>query len=355
MLASSCCALLPSTAPPSYVPSPDRRYRASELAGKVADIRQLARVETYTGSSGARRARLTAADGFDAEVLLDRGMDLGPVTWRGIPIGFCTPALWQAPPSGDGAENFARRFGAGMLTTCGLDQFGAPNVDAGQELPQHGRATELPAADVATDGRWTARGYEISLSGKMRQWRLFGEDLGWQRRISTVLGSNGLLIADTITNHGPTAWPHMILYHFNLGYPLLDGGTTVDVVGQAAPPVPRDATAAAGLADWKLFPDPASDFPEQVFRHALDPAGPGRLRVDNPTSGLSLTITVDPTALPWAFQWKSAAANTYVLGIEPANCPTVDGRSAARAMNALAELAPGESRSYHVELSVDSG
>ena len=328
--------------------------RASELAGKLADIRQLARVETFTASSGGRRARLIAAGGFDAEVLLDRGMDLGPVTWQGIPIGFCTPAMWQAPPPSDCAENFPRRFGAGLLTTCGLDQFGPPNLDAGQQLPQHGRATDLPAADISTGGRWTDAGYEISLSANLRQWRVFGENLAWRRRISTVLASNSLIIEDTVTNHGSVRWPHMMLYHFNVGYPLLDAGTTVDVVGSAAEPTPRDAVAAAGLSGWRTFPQPAKDFPEQVFRHDLDPAGPGRLRVRNPISGLSLTVAVDPAVLPWAFQWKSAAADTFVVGIEPANCPVIDGRAAARAQGVLPELEPEESRSYRVELSIEA-
>ncbi len=334
--------------------SSDRPYRAADLAGKVADLRQLARAETYTTSSGARRARLVAAGGFDAEVLPDRGMDLGAVTWLGIPIGFCTPALWQGSPPADGVENFARRFGAGLLTTCGLDQFGAPNTDAGQQLPQHGRATELPAAGLSTDARWSDDGYEISVSGHMRQWRMFGEDLGWRRRISTTLGGNRLVIEDTVTNHG-TRWPHMMLYHFNVGYPLLDAGATVDVVGSDAGPTPRDKPAAAGLSTWRSFPEPVSDFPEQVYRHDLDPAGPGKVTVRNPRSGLSLSIAVDPTVLPWAFQWKSAASNTYVLGIEPANCPVIDGRSAARASGVLPELDPGESRSYRIELSVETG
>lgn len=329
-------------------------YRADEIAGRVADLRQLARVEITTATGGGRRARLVTAGGFDAEILLDRGLDLGAVTWQGVPIGFCTPALWQAPSPVVGAENFARRFGAGLLTTCGLDQFGSPNLDAGQELPQHGRATELPAGDVSTNAQWTDDGrYEISISGRMRQWRLFGEDLSWHRRISTTLGTNRLRIQDTVVNQGSVRWPHMMLYHFNVGYPLLDAGTTVDVPGQPGEPHPRDDAAAAGLRDWNTFPEPAASFPEQVFRHDLDPAGPGRVRVRNPALGLALTVAVDPAVLPWAFQWKSAAAGTYVLGVEPANCPTVNGRAAARAMDALPELEPGQEQSYQVDLLVD--
>jgi hypothetical protein len=277
------------------------------------------------------------------------------VSWRGVPLGFGTPALWHAPAPGGTSEDFARRFGAGMLTTCGLDQFGSANVDAGQQLPQHGRATELPATEVTCDARWTADGFKIEISGQLRQWRLFGEDLSCHRRISTVLGSNVLFIEDTVTNQGAKRWPHMILYHFNIGFPLLDAGTTVEVVGaRGRTPVPRDDAAAAGLAGWNVFPGPEREFPEQVFRHDLDPGGRGEIRVHNAQRGMAVTVAVDPTVLPWAFLWKSALAGTYVMGIEPANCPTVDGRAAARALGTLPELEPAESRTYRVRMSVDT-
>ena len=329
-------------------------FQARAVTGRVADLRQLARVEKYTTSGGGLRARLITAGGFDVEVLLERGMDLGTVTWQGIPLGFCTPALWQAPPPGGSSEGFGRRFGAGMLTTCGLDQFGSPNLDAGQHLPQHGRATELPAGEVSTAARWTVNGYEIEITGQLRQWRLFGEDLGWHRRISALLGSNVLLVEDTVINQGTKRWPHMMLYHFNIGYPLLDAGTTVEVIGSNTPPAARDEAATSGMATWDVFPEPATEYPEQVFRHDLDPAGPGELRIHNAQLGIAVTVAVDPTVLPWAFQWKSAVAGTYAMGIEPANCPTVDGRAAARALGRLPELEPGESQSYQVRMSVDA-
>lgn len=57
-------------------------------------------------------------------MLPDRGQDIGVATFAGLPLAFCTPALWEAPRAAGGADAFAQRFGAGLLTTCGLDQFG---------------------------------------------------------------------------------------------------------------------------------------------------------------------------------------------------------------------------------------
>lgn len=53
-------------------------------------------------------------------------------------------------------------------------------------------------------------------------------------------------------------------------------------------------------------------------------------------------------------QWKQVGQGTYVLGLEPANC-LGEGRSAARERGTLVELAPGEVRSYALEMKVLAG
>ena len=58
----------------------------------------------------------------------------------------------------------------------------------------------------------------------MRQARLFGENLLLRRRITTALGSSAIQIEDELTNEG---WnrAHMLMYHFNLGFPLVSPTT----------------------------------------------------------------------------------------------------------------------------------
>ncbi len=316
----------------------------------MLDLRALARAESYSVRDG-RRVRLISAGGFDVEVLPDRGLDLGAVAFAGVPLAFCTPALWSPGPPGP--NSFPRRFAAGLLTTCGLDHFGPPVVDGGQQLPQHGVATELVAVDVATGAGWTDEGYQVWVSGTMRQWRMFGENLTWNRRISVVLGRPNLRIDDEIGNAGAEPWPHMVLYHINFGYPFLDEGVRVEIPGAASPPFPRDAEAAAGLAEWDRMPAPMAGYAEQVFRHDLDPGGPAAsATVRNETLGLAVSVRVDPAALPWIWQWTMAGYGTYALGIEPSNCPSLGGRAAARAEGVLPELSPGETRRYRIEISV---
>lgn len=223
-------------------PAGGRWADAEYLHARALDDRQFARIDEYRLSPGGRRVRMTAADSFDVELLPDRGLDLGSVSYQGIPLAFITPAVLASPPP-DEAGSFARRFGAGLLTTCGLDHFGPAIRDANEELPQHGRASELAATEVRAETCWRNGSFCLAVSGRMRQWRLFGEDLVWNRTVSTALGSDTLTIADTVTNAGAEPWPHMMLYHCNIGHPVLDEGTTIDVPPAGA------ATAGVALAD----------------------------------------------------------------------------------------------------------
>jgi hypothetical protein len=74
--------------------------------------------------------------------------------------------------------------------------------------------------------------------------------------------------------------------------------------------------------------------------------------VRNDQLGLELAVSFDTTSLPALFQWKLMSADAYVLGLEPANCPVIEGRAAARAAGALPVLAPGESRRYRLTFTL---
>ena len=55
--------------------------------------------------------------------------------------------------------------------------------------------------------------------------------------------------------------------------------------------------------------------------------------------------------LPRLIEWKMVGEDVYCVGIEPANC-LVEGRDKDRANGILEFLDPGETRSYHLEVSV---
>jgi hypothetical protein len=330
----------------------DRDQTAGALLGRLGRLDQVASSTAHTESEGPARGmrRIAVRCGEVAfDVHPDRALDIGAFSFRGVPMAWMSPSGLVGPWNRDSAPmGWLRAFPGGLVSTCGLDAFGSPSEDEGEEYPLHGRAGTLQADHVGHDGGWTDDGdYEIVVSGRVRQARLFGENLELRREIHCHLGTGELTIDDVVTNLGPAAQPHMILYHVNLGWPLLDEGATLRVPSVEV--LPRDADARAGLHEWDTFGPPTHPFPEQVFRHRLpDHAGEVRAVLSNPRLGLALSMTFDGGELPHLFQWKMLGSGAYVLALEPANCPVIEGRATARNTGTLPALEPGESRHYRL-------
>ncbi|WP_344680125.1 aldose 1-epimerase family protein [Saccharopolyspora taberi] len=321
-----------------------------QLRQRVGSLAQVAGIDRFCEEDGlargARRFQVRTGSGLVFDVLPDRGLDLGAASFRGVPLAWISPAGHVAPGHAEHAgAGWQRTFGGGLLTTCGLDQFGAPSTDGGQDFGLHGRASSTPAQQVnaVADGR-------LEVTGRLRQTRLFGENLVLDRTIASGIGSRAITVTDTVTNDGFQSQPHMLLYHMNLGWPLVSPAAVLRVPGSR--PVARDADAERGLDFWDRFTEPDPGFAEQVFRHDFAEAGPVEVRLENPELGLALGIRFDTRQLPGLFQWKMLGAGSYVLGVEPANCRVIAGRGAARAEGELPVLEPGESRSYSVSVEV---
>lgn len=329
----------------------------AELRRRVGDVTQLARVEQFAEAEGpargARRLRVVTGSGLEFDVHADRCLDIGAVTYRGTPLAWMAPRdTGPSASAGHGALDWLRGFSGGLVATCGLDHFGPPCEDGGEAFGLHGRIGSHAATEVsAASGPTPDGGYELTVRGTVRQSRLFGENLVLHRTIRASLGSSSVELHDRVVNEGHAPAPHMILYHVNAGWPLLDDGAVLQVPGSAV--TPRDADAREGLAAWHTFGPPRPGWREQVFRHDLPPEAVVEARLVNPQLGLGLRLAVDSGQLPWIFQWKMLGEGAYVLGIEPANCPVIEGRARAREAGVLPVLAPGEQREYRLVWTVE--
>lgn len=340
---------------------PGLSYSKEELVRRVGGMHQLAGVRQYTLSDGPERGvralRLYNAAGLDLEVLADRGMDIGGAALRGIPLTWLSPSAFPHPayyePQGSG---WLRTFGGGFLITCGLTYHGRPATDQGEALGLHGRASHIPASHVHVDESWRDGEYVISVSGRLRETSVFGPDLVLDRRVHTSLWQAGWTIEDTVTNEGYAATEHMILYHINLGFPLLDSSTKVAIARSATRP--RDEESAKGMEHCLEMSPPRPGFREQVFYHDVRPDeyGIGRACVYNPrlADGLALLIEFSAQTLPRLVEWKMMGEGTYVLGIEPGTS-FVDGRPAERQAGRVPVLQPQEHRAYRLRFSVLCG
>lgn len=332
--------------------------KKNELRRRVGDMRQICGAQSFELTDGAQRGtrgvRLYNAAGLDLDVLMDRGMGIGRLTWQGIPLalqsamGAVHPAFCEHAGLG-----WLRTWPAGFLTTCGLSQVGSPNEDNGEELGQHGRAAAIPAANPVWGGAWQGEEYTVSVSGQMRETAFFGLNLLLTRQISLGLDANILRITDTVVNEGFAPAPHMYLQHFNLGFPLIDEGTVLKTSGGTVSP--RDEISRQGFDKGQVAEAPVSGRPEEVFYHELHPDGDGMVWVSlfNPKlrggKGLRVTWRYSKDQYPVLVQWKNMTDGLYVMGVEPANCH-VGGRSAEREAGTLVTLEPDEQKRYVLEV-----
>ncbi|HEY8590180.1 MAG TPA: aldose 1-epimerase family protein [Naasia sp.] len=323
------------------------------LLERLGSLAQVARVDSFTEDDGpergARRVRLVNGGGLEIEVHPDRALDLGRVTVDGVPVAWLSPPGMAAPALAEReGGGWLRTFGGGLLATCGLDAYGPAGSDADGSWGQHGRVGSTPARVTRAE----TTDAEVVLEGIVRQTGVFAENLVLRRRISSPLGSDLLLIEDEVTNEGFAEVPHMVLYHLNLGWPLLDEGTVVEIPSDDVRA--RDADAEAGAAEWNTIPAPIPGFREQVFMHTFDSDGSVTVRVGNTRLGLTFVLTFDAGSLPGLSEWKMTGQGHYALGIEPSNTPHF-GRADARAAGALPTLAPGASASYRLALRLTRG
>lgn len=334
-------------------------FNKRELLKYTGDYQQVLGVRDYTlnggKAQGVRAIDVRNGSGLEFTVLPDRGMDIAWLSYRGTNCSYISKTGIVAPQyySDDGID-FLRSFHAGFLTTCGLRNVGSPGVDDGEELGLHGRISHTPAEEVCYGTEWIGGQPVISLKGRLREARLFGENIILSREISCICGKNKIKITDTVENCGFRREPLMLLYHFNLGYPLLDENSCFEIPSRAVRA--RDEEAEKGISTYKAFQKPTPGYAEQVFYHDLKSDSQGNTCAALLNDGLEMgaVIRFNRQQLFNLTQWKQAGEGEYVLGIEPCNC-YVMGRRNAREQGVLEYIDPGEIRSFELEVEFVEG
>lgn len=245
--------------------------------------------------------------------------------------------------------------------TCGLTQVGTANIESGEELGLHGRFHHIAAREVASQGTWENDEFVMNVKGVVEETTAFGQYLRLTREYKMYLGKNEIHIKDVVENVGFSSSPHMILYHFNFGFPFINENTIFTFPSNDI--TARDkGVSTEGYDQWNY---PETGYQERVYYHEnLNIYRNGEnltsVVISNPTfpsfinrseHPLSLRLSWDTTNLPRFTQWKMNGAGMNVLGIEPGNC-YVEGRKKERERGSLVMLEPGESRTYHLKLEI---
>ena len=336
-----------------------RSWTRQELARHVGSIEQLGGVRLSVLDDGKgrdmRAVQFETGSGFAFTVLPDRGMDIGSARFRGASLAW-ESSVGPAHPmyfEKDGLS-WHRTWGGGLLTGCGTTQIGRPGEDQGEALGIHGRLSHIPASNVWADAAWRDDDYEMWVQGKARETTAKGENILVDRRIWTRLGESRLFVRDVVTNEGLEPAPHMMLYHFNFGFPLVAEGTAFIAPSTNVTSFARDGATAV---DHTRYAAPIDGFQEQAFFHDMATGEDGFATVVlanrefDGGRGLGLYCRYRPTELPNFVQWVFIRAGMYVTAFEP-HYGTMQGRARARATGVLPFLASGEEREYNFEVGV---
>ncbi|MBQ3424944.1 MAG: aldose 1-epimerase family protein [Clostridia bacterium] len=274
------------------------------------------------------------------KLLADKCLDIAELSYRGVNFSFMAkPGLQGLGPWDTHGEEAVRSIMGGMMFTSGVENICAPCTIRGVDYPMHGRMRSTPAEHLCTDAFWGAEGYRLTASGEMREAALFGENMVLRRRVDTVYGQKRLTVTDVIENESAREEPMMLLYHINLGWPLLDEDLHLRLPTRKV--TPRDAEADGHEGAYDRMDPPKDNEPEYVFIHDLkhDDAGDTCAIAWNGKLALGLQIEWNVKNLPFFMEWKSTASGDYALGLEPANS-SVYGRPWHEARNSVHTLAP---------------
>jgi hypothetical protein len=273
-------------------------------------------------------------------ILPTRGMGLWRGEYRGTFLG------WRSPVPGPVHPKFVDpqdRGGIGWLTgfdewlcRCGLASNGPPGEDVHTErsgavvrdrLTLHGRIANLPAQYVEVRVGLEAP-HELTVIGRVEEAGLFYPHLSLTAAFTTVPGSNRVVIHDVIENRAARPAEVQLLYHCNVGPPLLEAGSRVLVPLREL--APKDGRAAEGMATYDTYGGPATGFAEQVYLYdpLADAGGRTLALLYNRFGDRGLVVRFNRHELPCFTVWRNTGAveDGYVTGLEPAtNYPNFKG------------------------------
>lgn len=333
---------------------------------KISNSQQLGGIETSVLDNGygrgVRIAWINTGSGLRYKVVLDRGMDILDCFFNESSLAWISHSGHVSPqPFSNKGIDWLRTFGGGLLTTCGLSNAGPPNSDEGGERGLHGNFSNIPAELISIKQPDLFRNdLSFEIVGKITETSTFGPSLELTRTISGELGSSAIRICDRVLNRGNTPAPHMVLYHLNCGWPLIDEGTRIVWHGEIIPKAndinntdfnkKHQFTRCApplkehdGFGEDVAFIKPSSlDADQVVCGYANDELQ------------LGLKISFSKKQLPWLIHWQHWGENEYVTALEPATNPPI-GQAEARKNQTLIMLQPGEYKSYELTLEAITG
>lgn len=290
---------------------------------------------------GMRMLNVRNGKGLELTISLDRCADIVRASLKGDNYGYFAPCGYVAPQYYDDKDaGFLKSFTAGFFTTCGLTAVGSPCTDNGEALPLHGTISNTPCDNF----RHWIEDNKIHIVATVRDARIFSYQLILEREYIIPLDENAVYLTDTIKNIGYMEAPLEVLYHCNMGYPLLDENAELSI--PAVKVEARNDHAQSGIDTCLVCEKPQNGYEEMCFYHTME--GNTEVSIFNKKIGKGLTMSYDTKELPCFTQWKMMGEYDYVMGLEPGNCYP-DGRDVMREKGILEFLKGGEEKVHHIK------
>ena len=274
------------------------------------------------GGKGEGMNFIYARNGLGLEIWIsvDRCADVSRVTFNGKNMSYTSPCGQVAPSYYDRTGlNFLKSFNAGFFTTCGFDGAGGPCVDNGEEIGLHGRIGNTPAyldGIIETDDT-------LNLAFSVRDCTIFGRKFVLKRVYTISYTENSFKLSDSITNFGDNSEPFCLLYHCNMGYPLLSENSVVRFPNTKIWATTQNAIDNIDAA--LIMEKPQANYAERCyfFDASADKDGVVNNGIFNPDVDAGMVMTYKKEQLPCLTEWKMMGKYDYVLGIEPGIvCPS---------------------------------
>ena len=344
----------------------DTEYTRTELMRRVGSLAQVGGVQLFEHEEGhargTRALEFRTGSGLRFHVEPDRGFDVGFAEYQGT--GLCwQPSKGLAGPwyyEGDLDDYAWLRVGlGGLFNTAGLVSMGTPQTVAtdGFGFTQrmtarygtHDRIAVTPASTFTHGQRWEGDRCLLWAEGTVRQEIAYGEHLVLERRYETEIGATSFRVSDTVTNEGWFPTPHQLLYHINLGFPLLGAGAEVLAATDGEPDDLSFSTAdeAGGSGSrWRTVTDPVEGFTHEGYVVSMRPGSDGWVSVAlvnrglrPEVGGLGVALRYDARTLPVYVAWRMMREGLYAIGMEPSTTPFGTHRGAHRAGLSAADAA----------------
>lgn len=322
----------------------------------IGNLAQLFGVKEYKlrggKQDGVNAIDVSNGSGLDVTILPDRCMDFYQIKFMGKNLNYITPSGIVSPYFyDDTGSDWLKTWNAGFLTTCGFENIGSDCVDDGEALGIHGRLGNSPADHVNVSVDIIEDVPTVSISGIVNQGRMFGENLILKRTIIMKYGVNVVNFTDEVYNAGYEKRAMMLLYHFNMGYPLLSEKAKIVIPSMKV--IGRTKHAINHIDTWKKITLPEYGFKEMCYYHDIveNPDGTAIVGIDNSEENLSVRIQYDKQMLSHFVQWKMLGKGFYVMGLEPCNA-TIDGRLDAKNNGSLKYIKPNEHKILNFKIMI---